>query len=295
MDNVQQASFWSDAAPGWAEAEEHVELVGGAPGRLAMDLLDLRPGLRLLDIGCGSGGTTVELARRTSPGGAVVGIDIAQPMLDRASQRPGAAAVELLHGDAQVFDFGIGRFDAAFSRFGVMFFGAPEAAFANIRRALRTGGRLAFACWQGLDHNDWMRIPATAAAGVIGSPLRMPPPGGPGPFSLAEPDRIRSVLGAAGFRDVVVSPGNDLLSFPASDLARFVAQTTAHGGFERRSWGPTTPHARRCRQPSRMPSPRTSTAGVSVSPAASTWSSPRPERARDERPALKAVAPGPCR
>ena len=230
MDNEQQASFWSDAAPGWTEAEEHVELVGGSPGRLAMDRLDLRPGLRLLDIGCGSGGTTLELAGRVSPGGAVVGIDIAQQMLDRARQRPGSAAVELLHGDAQVFDFGTGCFDAAFSRFGVMFFGAPEAAFANIRRALRTGGRLAFVCWQGLDHNDWMRIPATAAAEVIGSPLPMPPAGEPGPFSLADPARIRSVLDAAGFQDIDVSPCDDLLSFPASDLFRFVVQSTAHGG-----------------------------------------------------------------
>src|SRR5207302_1573289 len=90
-------------------------------------------------------------------------------------------------------------FDAAYSRFGVMFFGDPVAAFTNLRRALRPGGRLAFVCWQNVFANEWMLVPGAAAASVTGSLPQMPEPDAPGPFSLAEPDRVRSILGAAGF------------------------------------------------------------------------------------------------
>ena len=229
MGNEEQARYWSEVAPGWVEAEQRTELIGGAPGRLAMDRLDLRPGLRLLDIGCGTGGTTVELALRTSPGGTAVGLDIAPGMLARARERAKSAAVELLHGDAQQLDLGASSFDAAFSRFGVMFFDDATKAFANVRRALRPGGRLAFVCWRGLDRNDWMRIPATAATSVLGAPLSVPHGDGPGPFSLANPDRIRSVLGSAGFRDIDVSPQNDRLSFPVARVPEFAVDSTAHG------------------------------------------------------------------
>jgi len=227
--NEEQARYWSEAAPGWAKTEKRTELIGGAPGRLAMDRLDLRPGLRLLDIGCGTGGTTVELAQRTSPGGTAVGLDIALGMLAGARERVKSAAVEFLHGDAQQLDLGAGSFGAAFSRFGVMFFDDPTMAFGNVRRALRPGGRLAFVCWQGVDRNDWMRISATAAAAVLGSPLPVPHDDGPGPFSLADPDRIRSVLGAAGFREIDVSPQNDCLSFPVAQVSEFAADSTGHG------------------------------------------------------------------
>lgn len=115
MGNEEQARYWSEVAPGWVEAEKRTELVGGAPGRLAMDRLDLRPGLRLLDIGCGTGGTTVELVRRTFPGGEAVGVDIARGMLGRARQRAENGSVAFVHGDVQQLDLGAGSFDAAFS------------------------------------------------------------------------------------------------------------------------------------------------------------------------------------
>ena len=152
--NIEQAEFWSELAPTWLELEDQLEEVGGPPGELAMDRLELLPGQRVVDLGCGSGRTTLELAARVGPGGEVVGVDISAEMLARGRERAarlGAGNVEFVHADAQVHDFGEARFDAAYSRFGVMFFTDPVAAFANVRTALRPGERChssaGGACW----------------------------------------------------------------------------------------------------------------------------------------------------
>jgi SAM-dependent methyltransferase len=210
--NLEQAEFWSKQAPAWLELEDQLEEVGGPPGELAMDRLELLPGQRVVDLGCGSGRTTLELAARVGPGGGVVGVDISAEMLARGHQRAarlGAGNVEFLHADAQVHDFGEACFDAAYSRFGVMFFTDPVAAFANVRRALRPGGALSFVCWQGVFENEWMLIPGAAVAAVTGSLPQMPAPDEPGPFSLADPGRVRAVLGAAGFGSSVITPHSD--------------------------------------------------------------------------------------
>jgi ubiquinone/menaquinone biosynthesis C-methylase UbiE len=210
--NTEQAEYWEQRAPSWLELQDRMEQTGGLPGELAMDRLDVRPGQRVVDLGCGAGRTTLELAARVRPGGEVVGVDISAAMLaagrERAA-RAGAGNVEFVHADVQVHDLGEARFDAAYSRFGVMFFTDPEAAFANVRRALRPGATLSFVCWQTLFDNEWMLIPAAAVAEVTGS---LPPtagPGEPGPFSLADPDRVRAVLAAAGFGSVDVTPHAD--------------------------------------------------------------------------------------
>jgi SAM-dependent methyltransferase len=210
--NTEQAEFWSQIAPTWIELEDRMEDTGGVPGELAMDRLDLRPGQRVVDLGCGAGRTTLELASRAGPGGSAVGVDISAAMLaagrDRAA-RLGAGNVEFVHADVQVHDLGEARFDAAYSRFGVMFFADPVAAFGNVRRSLRPAGTLSFVCWQGLSDNEWMLIPAAAAATVVGSLPPMPGPGEPGPFSLSDPGRVRAVLDAAGFGSVAVTPHAD--------------------------------------------------------------------------------------
>jgi SAM-dependent methyltransferase len=210
--NVEQAEFWSELAPTWFELEDQLEEVGGPPGKLAMDRLGLLAGQRVLDVGCGLGRTTLALAARVGPGGGVVGVDISAQMLARGRDRAvrlGAGNVEFVHADAQVHDFGPARFDAAYSRFGVMFFSDPVAAFANIRRALRPGGALSLVCWQGVFDNEWMLIPGAAVAEVTGTLPPMPGPEEPGPFSLADPARVRAVLGAAGFGSIVITPHTD--------------------------------------------------------------------------------------
>lgn len=210
--NIEQAEFWSRLAPTWLELEDQLEKVGGLPGQLAMDRLNLLPGQRVVDLGCGAGRTTLELASRVGRDGEVVGVDIAAEMLGRGRERAarlGTGNIEFLHADVQTHDLGEDRFDAAYSRFGVMFFTDPAAAFANIRRALRPGGMLSFVCWQSVFDNEWMLIPGAAVATVTGSLPPMPGPDEPGPMSLADPDRIRAVLDAAGFDSVAIAPHAD--------------------------------------------------------------------------------------
>jgi SAM-dependent methyltransferase len=210
--NIEQAEFWSQLAPTWLELEDQLEEVGRLPGQLAMDRLELRPGQRVVDLGCGSGRTTLELASRVGPDGEVVGVDIAAEMLARGRDRAarlGTANIEFLHGDVQAHDLGEARFDAAYSRFGVMFFTDPVAAFANVRRALRPGGALSFVCWQSVFDNEWALVPGAAVATVTGSLPTMPGPAEPGPFSLADPGRVRAVLDAAGFDSVAIAPHAD--------------------------------------------------------------------------------------
>jgi SAM-dependent methyltransferase len=210
--NIEQAEFWSQLAPVWLDLEDRLEEVGGPPGQLAVDRLDLLPGQRVVDLGCGSGRTTLELASRVGPDGEVLGVDIAAEMLARGRERAarsGAGNIEFLHADVQVHDLGQARFDAAYSRFGVMFFTDPVAAFANVRTALRPGGMLSFVCWQGVFDNEWMLVPGAAVASVTGSLPPMPGPDEPGPFSLADPDRVRAVLDAAGFESLAIEPHAD--------------------------------------------------------------------------------------
>jgi SAM-dependent methyltransferase len=173
-------------------------------GERAMAALAPRPGERVVDVGCGCGGTSLALAQRVGASGSVLGVDVSEPMLGRARERAaaeGLANVRFVAGDAQTHAFAPGSVDALFSRFGVMFFVDPTAAFANLRTVLQPDGRLAFICWQELPANPWMMTMLMALASVV--PLPPPPaPGAPGPFSLGDESRVRSTLDGAGFHDV---------------------------------------------------------------------------------------------
>jgi SAM-dependent methyltransferase len=231
--NIEQAEFWSQLAPTWLELEDQLEEVARLPGELAMDRLGLRPGQRVADLGCGSGRTTLELASRVGPRGEVVGVDISAEMLARGRERAaraGAGNIEFVHADIQVHDLGEARFDAAYSRFGVMFFADPVAAFANVCRALRPGRVLSFVCWQSVFDNEWMLIPGTAVASVIGSLPPMPGPGEPGPFSLADPGQVRTVLEAAGFGSVAVAPHADQVTISEDRIPEVALASVRVGG-----------------------------------------------------------------
>jgi SAM-dependent methyltransferase len=115
------------------------------------------------------------------------------------------AELEFLQADAAAHAFEPGSFDLLFSRFGVMFFDDPVAAFNNLRGALGDDGRLLFACWQSLADNDWTRIPVQAALQHLPPPEK-PDPHAPGPFAFADPERVRSILENAGFSDVAIAP-----------------------------------------------------------------------------------------
>jgi SAM-dependent methyltransferase len=215
--NPEQRAFWNEqAGPIWVENQARLDEQIRPHGELALARLAAAPGERVLDLGCGCGDTTLALAARVGADGYVLGVDISVPMLARARDRAAEAGlrqVELEAADVQTAALGEARFDAAFSRFGVMFFSAPEAAFANVRRALRPGGRLGFVCWRPVVENAWVGVPMRAAAEVLPLPPP-PPPDAPGPFSFADAARVRRILEAAGFEAIALEPA-DLAMTPA--------------------------------------------------------------------------------
>jgi SAM-dependent methyltransferase len=209
--NQEQAEFWDELAPDWAEVDRQSSIVAGPFGDAAMARLAGQHGEHVLDIGCGTGDTTLALAAMVAPDGSALGADIAPGMVEIARRRHADSSARFEVVDVQVAsigDLGGRPFDAAFSRFGVMFFDDRTAAFANIRALLRPGGRLAFTCWQDVFSNEWMFVPGAAVVEVTGELPPMPGPGEPGPFSLADPDEISTVLGDAGFVDVEITPTN---------------------------------------------------------------------------------------
>jgi SAM-dependent methyltransferase len=207
--NADMAAYWNAAAgETWTELSDLLDRQLEGVGLTAMAALAPEPGERILDIGCGCGRTSLELAGRVGPNGAVTGADISRPMLAEARRRAQAAGLSqasFREGDVQTEAFPPRAYDAAFSRFGVMFFDDPPAAFANIRKALKPGGRLAFVCWRSLPENPWMLAPMGAALKHLPAPAP-PEPGAPGPFAFADEARVRGILETAGFADVVVAP-----------------------------------------------------------------------------------------
>lgn len=198
--NADQIAFWN--GPGgrhWVDRQQAQDVVLAPVLAAALDRAAPRPGERVVDVGCGCGATTVELARRVGAAGRVLGIDVSAPMLARAAERlPPGLPVELAQADATTHAFPAAEFDLLFSRFGVMFFAEPERSFANLRRALRPGGRLAFACWRAPRENPWLMLPLQGAYEHV-PPLPKLGPEDPGPFSFADAERVRRILGAAGF------------------------------------------------------------------------------------------------
>ena len=186
-------------------------------GESVMDTLAPQPGEHVLDIGCGCGHTSLSLADRVGAEGSVTGIDISAPMLAVASQLAAErnaehTSIQFLEADAQTHTFEPERYDLVFSRFGVMFFEDPIAAFANIRSVLRASGRLAFCCWQPRAVNPFMTVPAMAALELLPAPPEMPPRT-PGPFAFEEAEYVMEVLTSAGFESVVVTPLKQPLTF----------------------------------------------------------------------------------
>jgi len=204
--NAEQIRYWGEVSgPKWVRLGDRIDRQIEPLGREAMDTAKIEPSERVIDVGCGCGQTTVELARRVGPGGHVLGVDISSPMLADAQRRLEEAALAqagVRLADAQTAE--LPEADLVFSRFGVMFFADPVAAFANLRRALRPGGRLVFLCWQDPAKNPWIQVPTAAAATHVAAPEKPPAPGSPGPFAFADADRLRGILERAGFASIEI-------------------------------------------------------------------------------------------
>ena len=204
---LDERDFWDRRAAAWETRADLINSFSDAYGGPALDTLRVVDGERVLDVGCGPGTTAIELAARVAPRGEVVGLDVSPAMVAAATRRAAAAGVSNVRfvlADAQTAALG-SNFDAVYSRFGVMFFADPTAAFANLASALRAGGRLACAVWGPLSDNPWMFVPTMAAGPLLKAQLTIPGPDEPGPFSLADPERVTTVLGAAGFVDIAVA------------------------------------------------------------------------------------------
>lgn len=200
--NQEQIRYWNEqGGPKWVLRQQQLDAQIHPLGLVALQRAAIQPGEHVVDIGCGCGQTSLDLAERVGPKGFVLGVDISQPMLNRARERQkelGVTNLEFLQADAQTHQFDREQFDVMFSRFGVMFFEDPAAAFRNVCTALRPTGRLTFVCWQALDKNDWARVPFKAALQHVPPPPPMAP-GAPGPFAFADPERVRQILEGAGF------------------------------------------------------------------------------------------------
>ena len=205
MPNADQIEYWDGPAGElWVAEQDRFDRINIQFGNHIVSGLDAEPGERVLDVGCGNGALCLAIAPVVAPGGTVHGLDISGPMLAAAARRASQAGLDNVtfeRGDAQVHPLPDAAFDAAVSRFGVMFFDDPGVAFANLARTLRPGGRIVFTCWQEVARNEWLMVPAGAALAFVPMP-DLGAPGQPGPFSLSDPERIRAVLTA--FNDITV-------------------------------------------------------------------------------------------
>jgi trans-aconitate methyltransferase len=170
----------------------------------------------VLDIGCGGGSTTEQISRAVGATGGVLGLDISEPLLSLAKSRcAGLPQVRFENSDAQVHAFSAKGFDLLFSRFGVMFFSDPPAAFMNLLGALRSNGRLHFVCWAAADKNPWFSIPLEVAKHHLGSP-EPTPARAPGPLAFSEPDYVEEILTTAGFRQIEIETAATTMTSPDS-------------------------------------------------------------------------------
>ena len=207
--NTDQAEHWnsSDDVGHWVRAQEQYDGFLDPFNEVILDAAAITPADRVLDVGCGCGATSRAAARRASAG-HVHGIDLSRDMLARGREEAAAAGltnVTFEEADAQVHELAAGAYDAVISRFGVMFFSDPTAAFANLRRAAAPGGRLAFVCWQPFADNEWLRVTSGALGEHLPAP-QMAPPGTPGMMAFADPERPRRALADAGWNDVIAEP-----------------------------------------------------------------------------------------
>lgn len=227
--NTAQAQAWNGPEGRfWAAHASAFEEVHAGYDAALFDVAAVEGADQVLDVGCGTGSTTRTAARLAQRGDAT-GVDLSADMTDVARYRAAAEGltnIRFVQADAQVHPFPTGSVDVVLSRTGAMFFGDPVAAFGNLARALRPGGRLALLVWQSPEHNSWFSLISTTL--LAGRPRPTPPEGAPGPFSLSRPERTRELLVSTGFTDPVVTGVTAPMLFgPDADAALELVLGTA--------------------------------------------------------------------
>ncbi len=186
----------------WRESQPYLDRMFAPVDEAALAVADPKPGEHVIDIGCGAGASTFQLAARVGSSGKVVGIDISETLLARARERlPSGLPVELCYGNASSHPLPRSSFDLLFSRFGVMFFDDPVAAFSHLRLTLRPSGRLLFVAWRSHAENEWIQVPMAAMADAVPRSV-VEQPEATGTFSFADRDRVHKLLTEAGFTDI---------------------------------------------------------------------------------------------
>jgi SAM-dependent methyltransferase len=223
-DNAQQIEYWNGpAGRRWAELQETMDHNMASIWAALLQRVAAKPGERILDIGCGAGTTTLAYANAVGLGGQATGLDISAPMLGvaRARAKRDGKSATFIEADAAVHAF-VPDYDVVASRFGVMFFADPASAFANIRKALKSGGRLAFVCWRAPTDNVWASAPLTAARPLL--PEQVPAdPHAPGPFAFADSARLKGILDSVGFKNVAIDKLDTVMHMAptAAEAAQF--------------------------------------------------------------------------
>ena len=218
--NIKQKQFWSGAGGDvWVDKQREMDIMLNPLGERVIQGLDLKEETKILDIGCGCGATTLEIAKLVNQG-EVIGVDISEPMLERATQTASDMALTNISyqvKDVQVDEMPNNYFDIAFSRFGVMFFEDPFEAFNNINHSLKDDGQLSFVCWQHASLNPWQSLSIQVIKEFLDLPA--PPPKSPGPFAFEDKSYIEEILNASGFRDIEIKDNQeDIVMFSGKSI-----------------------------------------------------------------------------
>jgi len=235
--NQAQIEFWNGpAAERWVNEQARLDRALAPIDVLGLERAAPAPGEQVIDLGCGCGASTLRLAERVGEAGKVLGVDISKPMLARARDRARSMPwVSFQEADAAEHRFA-GNADLVYSRFGSMFFVDPVVAFSNLKKALRSGGRLCIVCWRSADDNPWYLIPLRAAETVV-PPLPPTEPGTPGPFAFASDARLRDVLGKAGFTQVQTERVDTPICLSTAGLGEAVEYAMLAGPVARMLFG----------------------------------------------------------
>jgi SAM-dependent methyltransferase len=228
-DNSEQIAEWNGAlGQRWVEMQREIDRIVVPFGDAALKAAAPQPGERVIDIGCGCGDTSIEIAQIVGAAGAVLGIDVSQPMLEVARSRgalANCAHLAFRDGDASEAELPANT-DLLFSRFGVMFFSEPSKTFGHLRKSLRTGGRCVFVCWRTPRDNAWAMTPLSAARAAMGITPAAADPHAPGPFAFADEDRLRAILSGAGFSAI------DVQRFDAALFLGATPRSAAEGAVQ---------------------------------------------------------------